>query len=226
MNLLTIFSRRFEVLALVLAASWLLAGCSSTQNDPLFTSAPQPPSAAVTGAATPADAASAMPPVDPNVARFHVNDTVIVTLSGLPDPVTPYEEPIKEDGTISLPFIGRVVATGKTAGELQAEILRLYVPKYYTDHLNVTVKSAQDRVYYVGGEVRSPNRYVYAGATTVTKAIQSAGDFTDFASKSNVILIRANGQRIKVNCNKAIDDPSKDPQVYPGDQILVKKRIF
>src|ERR1700691_3179415 len=116
------------------------------------------------------------------VAHFHVGDTVTVTFSGLPDNdnPTPHLEPIKEDGTITLPDIGKIQAAGKTAGELQNEIHDLYVPKYYT-HLTVTV-STGDRVYYVRGEVKAPGRQLYVGETTVSRAITSAGDFTDFAS--------------------------------------------
>ncbi|MEI9962810.1 MAG: polysaccharide biosynthesis/export family protein [Limisphaerales bacterium] len=158
------------------------------------------------------------------VAHFQIGDTVIVTLSGPPDPIVPHEEPIKEDGTITMPYIGSVQALGKTSGQLQKDIHDLYVPKYY-NQLTVTVKSSQDRVYYVGGEVKQPGRQLYVGATTVTKAIQSVGDFTDFASHT-VYLIRANGQRIKINCDKALKNPSLDLPVYPGDQIQVPRRLF
>ena len=121
-------------------------------------------------------------------------------------------------------LIGSVRAVGKTAGELQSEIHDLYVPKYFV-RLTVTVKPG-DLVYYVSGEVKGPGRQLYVGETTVTKAIASAGDFTDFASHSNVLLIRANGQRIRVNCDDAQQDPSKDQRVYPGDQIVVSRRLF
>ena len=156
------------------------------------------------------------------VARFHVGDTVIVSLSGLPQDIPIHQEPIKEDGTITMPDIGHVQAVGKTAGELQNEIYNLYVPKLYR-HLTVTVNPG-DRVYYVTGEVKTPGRQLYVGQMTVTKAITTAGDFTDFANHRKVWLIRANGQRIKVNCNKAIQDSSKDPPVYPNDQIQVLRR--
>jgi protein involved in polysaccharide export with SLBB domain len=160
------------------------------------------------------------------VARFHVGDAVSVTFSGLPDNDNPlpHLEPIKEDGTITLPDIGKVQAAGKTAGELQNEIHDSYVPKFYT-HLTVTV-STGDRVYYVRGEVKGAGRQLYVGETTVTKAIASAGDFTDFANHNNVLLIRSNGQRIKVNVDKVMEGKEVDPPVYPGDQIEVKRRIF
>ena len=158
------------------------------------------------------------------VARFHVGDIVIVNLSGLPSDILPHQEPIKEDGTITMPDIGHVQAAGKTAGELQNEIHNLYVPKLYR-HLTVTVNTG-DRVYYVTGEVKQPGRQLYVGQMTVTKAITTAGDFTDFANHKKVRLIRANGQTIKVNCVKALQDSYQDPQVYPNDQIQVPRRIW
>ena len=159
------------------------------------------------------------------VARLHIGDTLTITFSGLPDQLEGQNPTIKEDGTITLPDIGRIKAVGKTPGELEDAIHDLYVPKIYT-HLNVTVKTSSDRVYYVRGEVRAPGRLIYAGAITVSKAITSAGDFTDFASRGSVWLIRANGDRFKLNLNKILDGDQPDPPVYPGDQIEVKKRWF
>lgn len=162
-----------------------------------------------------------------DVARFRVGETVIVAFSGSPIDIPAHEEPIKEDGNITLPYIGAVHAVGKTAGELQNEIYSNYVPKYYV-RLTVTVKSSSDRVFYVGGEVNSHgSRQQYIGDTTVTKAIQSAGGLTDFANHSKVWLTRTStGQRIRVNYDDALKNPAKDPPVYPDDQINVEKRIF
>ena len=82
------------------------------------------------------------------------------------------------------------------------------------------------RFYYVGGEVKRPGAQPYLGKTTVTKAIQSAGDFTDFAKKTKVQVIRADGTTLRVNFNKAIDEPSLDPPIYPGDKLHVPRRIL
>jgi polysaccharide export outer membrane protein len=190
-------------------------GCYSSPMDPIFSDNPTPP--LMTGSPSTGYTVT-------EVARFHVGDTVTVTLTGLPEPIEPHVEPITEDGTITMPNIGHVQAAGKTAGELQNEIYNLYVPKYYR-HLTVTVNTG-DRVYYVTGEVKSPGRQLYAGQMTVTKAITTAGDFTDFANHKKVWLIRANGQRIKVNCDKALQDASQDPPVYPNDQIQVPRKIW
>jgi len=192
-----------------------LAGCSSPSEERLFSDMPHPPAA--TGLPGPSHSAA-------DVARFHVGDTIIVSLSGLPVEIPPHQEPIKEDGTITLPDIGKVRAAGKTAGELQNDIHDLYVPGFYT-HLTVTVNIGE-RVYYVSGEVKVPGGQLYRGETTVTKAIASTGDFTDFANKHKVWLIRVNGQRIKVDVPKVLAGKAPDPPVYPGDQITVPRRIW
>jgi polysaccharide biosynthesis/export protein VpsN len=199
----------------LLFTSVIFTGCYSSSSDPIFSDNPVPP--VMTGSPSTGYTAT-------EVARFHVGDTVSVSLTGLPETIEPHIEPIKEDGTITMPNIGHVQAAGKTAGELQNEIYNLYVPKLYR-HLTVTVNTG-DRVYYVTGEVKQPGRQLYVGQMTVTKAITTAGDFTDFANHKKVRLIRANGQTIKVNCDKALQDSSQDPPVYPNDQIQVPRKIW
>jgi polysaccharide export outer membrane protein len=189
----------------------IFAGCSSPSAEPFFASNPNAPTPNASTLAA-------------DVARFRVGDTVIVTFSGAPDEILPHQESIKEDGNITLDLIGKIYALGKTTGELQNEIYTNYVPKYYV-RLTVTVQSSSDRVYYVGGEVHAPGPKEYLGETTVSKAIQASGDFTDFA-KHKVWLTRANGERIRVDVDKVLDGKAPDPQVYPGDQIVVEKSIF
>jgi polysaccharide export outer membrane protein len=193
----------------LLLAGLIFAGCDSFSGD-------SPP---------PAGSDSTTNDV-PVVARFHIGDTVSVVFSGIPDPsdLPPHEETIKEDGNITLPLIGAVHAEDKTAGELQNDIHDRYVPNYYV-RLTVTVK-AGDLIYYVSGEVNSHgSREIYVTKTTVTQAITSAGGLTDFASHK-VWLIRADGQRIKVDYDDALQDQTKDPEIYPGDQVNVPRKIF
>ncbi len=167
---------------------------------------------------------------DPNanadVSHLHVGDELTVNLDGLPDPIEPHEEAIKEDGTITLQYIGAIKAAGKTAGELQRDIYNAYVPRFYTHSLNVTVKNTSERVYYVRGEVTKPGEQLYREGMTVTRAITAAGDFTDFANHKKVVLTRTNGERIKVNCEDVLSGDAPDPVVYPGDQIQVARRLF
>ena len=157
-------------------------------------------------------------------AHLLAGDTINITFDGLPTNPEAKEKTINEDGTITLADVGTIKVAGKTTGEVETAIHDLYVPRIY-NHLTVTVK-AGDRVYYVRGEVRSPGRQVYVGQITVTKAITSAGDFGEFANRKNVLLIRANGKRFILNCNRILDGKAPDPGVYPGDQIEVRRKLL
>ena len=215
--------RKLSVRGMVAVSATLLAGflftsCASTE-DPAFTSDPvlQPTSA------SPSKATDRPVRVESDKVRFQVGDLIRVTFSGTTEPLLPHEERIKDDGTITLPLIGAIKALGKTPGEVQNEIQTNYVPKYYLRLTCTVVPQYVDMLFYVGGEVRAPGGKPYVGVTTVTKAILAAGGFTDFADKKKVVLTRANGTKIKVNCKEAEKDSSKDPQVFPGDSINVPR---
>lgn len=202
-------------------AALVLSGCGSAQG-PVFSDNPNPP--AMMGAPT-----NSSPVATNEGALFQAGETVTIASSTgsdmVPGPIPSAGQPylIAGDGTISLPLIGQVQAAGKTPGDLQEEIQKLYVPQYFV-RLTVTV-TAQNRVYYVGGEVVHPGAEPYLGETTVTKAIQAAGDLTQFASH-NVWLTRTDGTRVRVNIDQALRDPSQDLAVFPGDQIQVPRRLF
>src|SRR5207247_4576738 len=119
-----------------------------------------------------------------------------------------------EDGDITLLLNETFHAVGKRHGELEKEIRVRYVPAYYR-YLTVTIKP-QDRFYFVDGEVKAPGRQVYVGPMTVTKAIGSCGDFTDYANRKKVKVTRGDGRMEIVNCKEAINVPSKDLPIYPG----------
>ena len=153
--------------------------------------------------------------------RFAKDDLVIVTFSGQQD-LQPHEERIKEDGTITLQYINSIKAEGKTTGELQREIHNAYVPTFYK-RLTVTVKTERQS-YYVQGQVRQSGPKEYLGTTTVLKAIATAGDFTDFASRKKVRLTRKDGTWQIVDCVKASENPALDILVFPGDKIDVPQR--
>ena len=135
------------------------------------------------------------------VPRFHVGDNVIVTLSGLPTSIEPHQEPIKEDGTITMP----ISVMFKLRAKPRASFKMKYITFMCRNCIAISLSRWFLETVFTTSPVKSsgPGRQLYAGLMTVTKAITTAGDFTDFANHS-VWLIRANGQRIKVNCNKAL----------------------
>lgn len=155
---------------------------------------------------------------------LQIGDVVKITLSGPPDMDSelPAEQKVKENGTVSLKYIGSVKAVGLTAGQLEKAIHDAYVPKFYK-HISVVVV-ADNQFFYVSGEVKNPNRHPHVSELTVTKAIASAGGFTDFAKRSKVTITRLAGKQETIDCDKVLKDPTLDLPVYPGDKIHVPRR--
>jgi polysaccharide biosynthesis/export protein VpsN len=152
------------------------------------------------------------------------NDLVTIVFSGIPSPPDAHSERINERGQITLQLLGPIQAADKTSAQLQEEIQKAYVPKYF-QRLLVTVQT-ENRFFFVRGEVKNPSRQVYAGGLTVLKAIAAAGDFTDFAKRQSVELRRANGHQFIINANKARRNKALDLPVVPGDEIFVPRRIW
>jgi len=156
---------------------------------------------------------------------FRAGDHLRIELSGKvsDNPVQPREEEVKADGTINVEFLGAIDVSGKTPREVEQIIQTNYVPAYYRN-ATVTV-TPLEMVYYVGGEVMHPGSLRYSGRVTVTKAVQAAGGFTDYASTSKIQLTRANGELVFVNYDTAQGNPALDPEVFPHDQITVGRRL-
>ena len=149
---------------------------------------------------------------------------MLIVFADLPTPVPPIEEHVSETGKITGLHNESFQAAGKKRNDLEREIHDRYVPDYYK-FLTVNVKIL-NRFYFVDGEVKSPNRYIYEGNMTVLKAITSAGGFTDFASKRKVKVIRSDKRKETENCVKALDDPKLDLELFPGDTVHVPRKIF
>jgi polysaccharide export outer membrane protein len=166
-------------------------------------------------------AANATNQVGSDVIR--VGEVVIVILSDTSPPYPPMDKRISEDGTITLPLNVVVTAAGKKPAELEREIKEKYT-KYFK-LITVQVKVDQ-KTFFVGGQVRKPDRYLNNGDITLLGAIRMAGDFTDFAKKTAVEIDRTDGTKVIVDCKKAQKNPKLDVPIYPGDKIYVPQRYF
>jgi len=100
---------------------------------------------------------------------------------------------VDEEGKIYLPFLGDVKAAGKTISQLRTEItqqLKAYIPD-----ASVQVRFLNFRVTILG-EVRAPNTYIIPNERlTILEAIGMAGDFTSYARRNSVLVIRQRSDR-------------------------------
>ena len=156
---------------------------------------------------------------------LRVGEKIQVILADIPGGPIPADAAISEDGKITLHLDQTFVAAGKTRSKLEVEIRARYVPSFYTK-MTVTVKQDDQRFVYVGGFVKLPNRYPYTPGLTVLKAISAAGDFSEFGDKTKVTITRTGDVKELMDCKAAIDNPSLDRALFPGDRIYVPRRFF
>lgn len=218
-------SSKFRAAVATLLTALVLAGCYNPEaaSQGGYPAAHTGPSDS--GLAPVNHSPAPIPPAANSISPvLRVGDMVTIEWFDTPTPIPPFKERIRDDGKLVLPLNVTVEAAGRTTAQLQDDIRGAYVPKYY-HHLTPSVKT-DERVYFVGGEVKVPNRQFYQDGITVLRAIDTAGGFTDFADRKKIELRRNNGQIIEIDWKKAMKNPKLDPAVYPNDQVIVHKRWF
>lgn len=79
-------------------------------------------------------------------------------------------------GTLSVPFVGEMPASGKTTSEVAAAIGQALQRKLaLADRPEASVEMAQYRPFYISGEVQTPGQYPYVPELTVLRAMSIAG---------------------------------------------------
>ncbi|PDQ18042.1 sugar ABC transporter substrate-binding protein [Mesorhizobium sanjuanii] len=79
-------------------------------------------------------------------------------------------------GTLSVPFVGEMPASGKTTAEIAAAIGQALQRKLaLADRPEASVEMAQYRPFYISGEVQTPGQYPYVPDLTVLRAMSIAG---------------------------------------------------
>ncbi len=135
---------------------------------------------------------------------------------------------IAPDGKISLPLIGEVSAEGLTVDELKNELNKRYRDFINEPHVTVTIREINSLKIYVIGEVTRPGELKLNSTTDVLQAISLAGGFTMYANKSNIKIIRKEGDKkikINFNYNEVVKGKNlaQNIPLKPGDVIVVSE---
>jgi polysaccharide export outer membrane protein len=133
---------------------------------------------------------------------------------------------VRPDGGISFPLVGELQAAGKTAAQLQAEIVAK-LAKFIPDPVvNVAVLKIASNKIYVLGRVNKPGEYLTGRNIDVLQALSIAGGLTPFAAENRIKIMRKEAGRDmvfafeygKVKSGTALE---QNVQLKPGDVILV-----
>ena len=130
---------------------------------------------------------------------------------------------ITEDGLVYLPIIDSVQVAGLTIEEVRRVLDKAFEP--YLRFATTRVKLANMRVNVLG-EVQNPGvQFIFDNQTSILEVLSLAGDFTSFANRKKVKLIRQtpNGKK-SVFLNFFKPDFISGPYFYvqPNDIIYVE----
>lgn len=149
--------------------------------------------------------------------------SIHITGSGLDEQL---EMPVDENGEITLRFIGRIRAAGLSLSQLEREIELEYTERQRIFRQVFARVNVPYTFYFVGGEVRQPGRYPITGRVTLSQAIVSAGNFTEWARRDGRMTLVRNNERIVINFRDIVEDPSKDIELRTGDVITVERSFL
>jgi protein involved in polysaccharide export with SLBB domain len=158
-------------------------------------------------------------PGDAITARFYFNPQLDEDLA------------IRPDGKISFSLVGEVMAAGKTAAELSADVTKAYAPYFVKPTAVVIVRQFTAHRMFTGGQVRNPRQMsIITGAHTVLESLAASGGVTDDGTLTHVFLIRRlpNQPRpmvAELDLAAALsgEDLTQDVTLMPDDYVFVPR---
>lgn len=175
------------------------------------------------------------PPAD---LTFGIGDTISVTIfeaaaGGLFIPaeagvrpgnfVTLPDQAVDNNGNITVPYAGEVKAAGRTAVQVQNDIVARIRNRAIEPQAVVAVTNQRTSLISVLGEVNAPTRFAAAASGAgdrVLDAITRAGGIKGQGFESWVMLERG-GKRATVPFENLVMTPANNIYVQPGDRIYV-----
>jgi len=134
--------------------------------------------------------------------------------------------PVRPDGMISLPLLNDVKAAGLTPMELRESLMKKLVEFVPQPEIAVIVTEVKSFMISVIGQVMRPGRYDLRSSATVVDALALAGGFKEFAGRSRVVVMRAEGdstRRLPFDYDKLFSQssPQENFALRPGDIVMV-----
>ncbi len=165
---------------------------------------------------------------NPNVARIGIGDVLRIEVGARTDLSGSYV--VSTEGSISMPVIGAIRASGRTPGELADDLSRRFslvdrdIPR-----VTVAVAQSASRKILVLGAVVVPGSYNFTEMPTVWEAIAQAGGATEDALLSAVEVISSEAApglgTKRVDVASAIQSGKLDQleRLRPGDTVRVPR---
>ena len=159
--------------------------------------------------------------------RYRVRKSDVIEVKFQLSPEFNQTVTVQPDGFITLDGAGDIKVEDKTIPELKEAIRRAYQGILHEPIITVSLKDFDKPFFIVAGQVGHPGKYELRSDTTLVEALAIAGDTTNAAKHSQVVLFRRvsselmEARVINVKQMLASRNLEEDPHLLPGDMVFV-----
>lgn len=154
----------------------------------------------------------------PGAYRLGPGDEIRVNVFGLDAATNTYV--VGDAGTIAVPLLAPLMASGRTADELQAALVTAIRERDLMRAPSVSVQIQKYRPFFILGEVQKPGQYPFVPGMSVLTAVSIAGGFTYRADTRKVAISRPTA----AGAVRGAAGP--DTLVQPGDTVNILEAWF
>jgi len=163
---------------------------------------------------------------DPRGRPYAIGVSDVVRVTVWKDPNLSADAAVRPDGTITLPLVGEVVASGRTAVALQQEVAQRLSAFVKDAVVTVAVAEVNSYRFTVAGNVEHPGMFTSRYYVTVSEALAIAGGPNRYASAGHVVIVRNAGnraRRIPIDYDAILSGESQDQDIVilAGDAVRV-----
>jgi polysaccharide export outer membrane protein len=164
----------------------------------------------------------------PGSVAYKVGPQDVLELSVFKVPELSKKVSVAAEGTINLPLVGEVRATGLTTREIEQNVTRLLGEKYLQNpQVTVLVAEYNSQRVTVEGAVKKPGVYPIQGELTLLQSIAVAQGLERTADTSVLVFRQRNGRRsaARFELDEIRSGRVKDPRLAAGDVVVVKTSV-
>ena len=210
-----------------------LAGCGNSLSSS-FANIDTPPSAEVPPSGLSNDAKKSNPAAaraaekltaasTPGNQGYRIGPQDVLEFSVFKAPELQRSVQVSESGSVNLPLIGELRASGRTAQELERETALLLGKKYLQKpQVTIFVREYNSQRVTLEGAVKKPGVYPLRGKTTLLQVIAMSEGLGEVSDSTVVIFRQTNGQRTaaKFDVSAIRSGTATDPVIQAGDTIV------
>jgi polysaccharide export outer membrane protein len=166
---------------------------------------------------------------DPRKHEFVIGPSDALKITVWKNPDLSGDARVRPDGTITMPLIGDITASGRTPSQLRDEI-RHKLAQYVKDEsaaVSVAVSEVNSYHFTVAGNVEHGGVFTSKVYVTVADAVALAGGLNKFADPKRLVIVRhddAGSRRVPIDYNRISsgEHPEENLVLLPDDHLFAQ----